>query len=61
MHKSFFAFLSLSGPEFEKQLEEHMENYHPEILEAIRTTGNLTTETDNQLRAALSELVSRFA
>ena len=48
-------------PEFEKQLEEHMENYHPEILEAIRTTGNLTTETDNQLRAALSELVSRFA
>ena len=48
-------------PEFEKQLEEHMENYHPEILEAIRTTGNLTTETDNQLRAALSELVGRFA
>ena len=47
-------------PEFEKQLEEHMENYHPEILETIRTTGNLTTETDNQLRAALSELVSRF-
>jgi len=47
-------------PEFEKQLEEHMENYHPEILEAIRTTGNLSTETDNQLRAALSELVSRF-
>ena len=48
-------------PEFEKQLEEHMDNYHPEILEAIRTTGNLTTETDNQLRAALSELVGRFA
>ncbi len=47
-------------PEFEKQLEEHMENYYPEILEAIRTTGNLSTETDNQLRAALSELVSRF-
>ena len=48
-------------PEFEKQLEEHMDNYHPEVLEAIRTTGNLTTETDNQLRAALSELVGRFA
>ena len=48
-------------PEFEKQLEEHMENYHPEILETIRSTGNLTTETDNQLRAALSELVARFA
>ena len=48
-------------PEFEKQLEEHMENYYPHILEAIRTTGNLTTETDNQLRAALSELVGRFA
>ena len=48
-------------PEFEKQLEEHMENYYPHVLEAIRTTGNLTTETDNQLRAALSELVGRFA
>ena len=48
-------------PEFEKQLEEHLENYHPQILEAIRTTGNLSTETDIQLRAALSELVSRFA
>ena len=48
-------------PEFEQQLEEHMDNYHPHILEAIRTTGKLDAQTDNQLRAALSELVGRFA
>ena len=48
-------------PEFEKQLEEHMDNYHAGVLEAIRTSGKLETETENALKAALSELVSRFA
>ena len=48
-------------PEFEKQLEEHMDaNYYP-VLEAIRTTGKLETETENQLKSALNELVQRFA
>ena len=47
--------------EFEKQLEEHMDNYHADVLEAIRSTGKLETETENSLKAALSELVSRFA
>ena len=48
-------------PEFEQQLEEHMDNNHPQVLEAIRTTGKLETETENQLKAALNELVAQFA
>ena len=48
-------------PEFEKRLEEHMDNYHSAVLEAIRTSGKLETETENALKAALSELVSQFA
>ena len=48
-------------PEFEKQLEEHMDNYHHDVLEAIRTSGKLETETENNLKTALNELVERFA
>jgi len=48
-------------PEFEKQLEEHMENYHMDVLEAIRSTGKLETETETKLKTALNELVGRFA
>ena len=48
-------------PEFEKRLEEHMDNYHSQVLEAIRTSGKLETETENQLKTALNELVQRFA
>ncbi len=48
-------------PEFEKQLEEHMENYHAPVLEAIRTSGKLESDTENGLKAALDELLSRFA
>ena len=48
-------------PEFEKRLEEHMDNYHASVLEAIRTSGKLETETENELKAALDELVAQFA
>ncbi len=48
-------------PEFEKQLEEHMDNYHAHVLEAIRSSGKLETETENGLKAALDELLNRFA
>ena len=48
-------------PEFEKQLEEHMENRHFHVLDAIRTTGKLEAETENNLKTALNELVERFA
>ena len=47
-------------PEFEKQLEEHMENYHADVLEAIRSTGKLETQTETGLKAALNELVAQF-
>lgn len=48
-------------PEFEKRLEEHMENHHSDVLAAIRSTGKLETDTENALKAALDELVSQFA
>ena len=48
-------------PAFEKRLEEHMDNNHREVLEAIRNTGKLETETENALKAALDELVAQFA
>ena len=48
-------------PEFEKQLEKHMDNYHASVLEAIRVSGKLETETENGLKTALNELVERFA
>jgi len=48
-------------PEFEKRLEEHMDNFHAGVLEAIRTSGKLETETENALKAALTELVQQFA
>ena len=47
-------------PEFEKRLEEHMDNYHADVLEAIRSTGKLETETENALKAALDDLVAEF-
>ena len=48
-------------PEFEKRLEEHMDNYHSHILEAIRSSGKLETDTENGLKAALDELLNQFA
>ena len=47
-------------PEFEKRLEEHIENLHPDVLEAIRSTGKLETETEEALKKALDELVAQF-
>ena len=47
-------------PEFERRLEEHMDIHHSAVLEAIRTTGKLETETENSLKAALDELVAQF-
>ncbi len=47
-------------PEFEKRLEEHMNNHHADVLEAIRSTGKLETETENALKATLDELVAEF-
>ena len=47
-------------PEFERRLEEHMENLHSDVLEAIRSTGKLEPETEEKLKAAIEELVAQF-
>ena len=47
-------------PEFEQRLEEHMDINHPGVLEAIRSTGKLETQTENGLKTALDELVAQF-
>ena len=47
-------------PEFEQRLEEHMDIRHSHVLETIRSTGKLETETENGLKAALDELVAQF-
>ena len=47
-------------PEFEQRLEEHMDLRHSDVLEAIRSTGKLETETENSLRSALDELTAQF-
>ena len=48
-------------PEFEQRLEEHMLNVHPDVLEAIRSTGKLESDTEAALKAALDELVKQFS
>ena len=48
-------------PEFEQRLEEHMNNFHADVLEAIRSSGKLESDTEAALKAALDELVKQFA
>ena len=47
-------------PEFEKRLQEFMENRHGQVLEAIRTTGKLESDTEQALKTALTELLAEF-
>jgi len=47
-------------PEFEKRLQEFMENRHAHVLEAIRTTGKLESDTEQGLKTALTELLAEF-
>ena len=48
-------------PEFEKRLQEFMENsQYVSVLEDIRTTGKLEQATEEQLKAALTELLKEF-
>ena len=48
-------------PEFEQRLEEHMNNFHADVLEAIRSSGKLESDTEAALKSALDELVKQFA
>ena len=46
--------------EFEKQLFEYMDGRGYDALNTIRTTGKLEPETENAIKAALTELVAKF-
>ncbi|MDY4221470.1 MAG: F0F1 ATP synthase subunit alpha [Candidatus Faecousia sp.] len=48
-------------PEFEQRLEEHMNNFHADVLEAIRSSGKLESDTEAGLKTALDELVKQFS
>ncbi len=48
-------------PEFEQQLEEHMENHHDDVLKAIRASGKLESDAEAALKTALDELVKQFS
>ena len=47
-------------PEFERRLFEFMDNRHEEVLTAIRTSGKLEKDTEEALKAALTELLAEF-
>ena len=47
-------------PEFELRLYEFMDNRHSDILTAIRASGKLESDTEEALKAALSELLKEF-
>ena len=47
-------------PEFELQLREFMDTRYCGVLDAIRTTGKLESETEETLKTALTELVADF-
>ena len=45
---------------FEKALFEYMDTYRPEVAKAISTTGKLDEETENALKAGISECKEKF-
>ena len=47
-------------PEFQLRLQEFMENRHGAVLDAIRTTGKLESDTEEALKAAIAELIADF-
>ena len=47
-------------PEFQTRLEEYLENRYSQVLEAIRSTGKLESDTEETLKQALDELVKQF-
>ena len=59
--RGYLAGISVEQvPEFEKRLEEHMENLHSDVLDAIRSSGKLEPDTEEGLKKALDELVAQF-
>ena len=59
--KGYLKDLSVEQiPEFERQLEEHMDTRHFAVLDAIRSTGKLEPETEELLKSAIAEMVAQF-
>ena len=59
--KGYLNGLSLAQvPEFERRLEEFMDNRYSYVLEAIRTSGKLEADTEESLKEALNALLSEF-
>ena len=59
--KGYLNGLSLAQvPEFERRLEEFMDNRYSHVLEAIRTSGKLEADTEESLKEALNALLSEF-
>ena len=59
--KGYLNDLSLEQiPEFEKRLEEFMDTRYEGVLTAIRQTGKLESDTEEQLKSALTELLAQF-
>ena len=48
-------------PEFEKRLEEFMDARYEHVLQAIRSTGKLETDTEQALKEALTGLLAEFS
>ncbi len=46
--------------EYESELFKHIDTMHPEILESIRTTKDLTKENEEALKAVLTEFTENF-
>jgi F-type H+-transporting ATPase subunit alpha len=46
--------------EYEENLYARMEAQHADVLEAIRTTGQLSAETESALKAALESFTRDF-
>ena len=49
-----------SVPEFELQLREYMEDHCSQTLDAIRNTGKLEQETEEQLKAGIAAFLESF-
>ncbi len=59
--KGYLKDISLDKiPEFELRLREFMDNRHADVLDAIRVSGKLEPDIEENLKNALSELLVEF-
>ena len=47
-------------PEFEKRMQEFMDNRYADVLDTIRATGKFEKDTEERIQNALQELLSEF-